>query len=65
MNQLKEFVVDYSLVCCLKGATRTGMVVAGYEVLNGRKSNLQAIAESIMYGNVNISSFREMSRYHK
>ena len=54
-----------SLVCCLKGATRTGMVVAGYEVLNGRKSNLQAIAESIMYGNVNISSFREMSRYHK
>jgi len=54
-----------SLVCCLKGVVRTGMLVAGYEILNGRKSNLRAMVESVIYGNVNISSFREMRKYHK
>lgn len=54
-----------SLVCCLKGKTKTGMVIAGYEILNGRKNHLQAVADSIKYGNLNMSSFSEIRRYHK
>jgi len=61
INSLKE----PSLVCCLKGKTKTGMVAAGYEILNGRKNKLQAIADSMRYGNLNISSFSEMRRYDK
>ncbi len=54
-----------AIVFCLKGKTKTGMVSAGYEILNGRKTNLQAIAESIKYGNLNMSSFSEIKRYCK
>lgn len=61
INSLKE----PSLICCLKGKTKTGMVAAGYEILNGRKSNLQAIADTMRYGNLNISSFSEIRRYRK
>ena len=33
------------LVHCLKGVTRTGMVSAAYQILNGQKSNLGAFLE--------------------
>lgn len=49
-----------SLVHCLNGATRTGMVCAGYQIINGIKGKFGAIIESIGYGMVNISSLREM-----
>ncbi|MBI2647495.1 hypothetical protein HYW99_03390 [Candidatus Woesearchaeota archaeon] len=54
-----------SLVHCLTGATRTGMVCAGYQIINGRKGTFGAIVESIGYGMVNISSLREMLHYHR
>ena len=53
-----------ALVHCLTGATRTGMVCAGYEIINGKKGKLSAIMESITYGMVNISSLREMVHYY-
>ena len=53
-----------SLVHCLRGVTRTGMVCAGYQIINGDKGKFGAIAESIRYGMVNLSSLREMLNYH-
>ena len=53
-----------ALVHCLTGATRTGMVCAGYQIINRRKDKLSAIVESVGYGMVNISSLREMLHYH-
>jgi len=53
------------LVHCLKGSTRTGMVCAGYNIINGNKGKLASIAESVKYGMVNISSIREMLYYSK
>ena len=52
-----------ALVHCYHGATRTGMVCAGYQIINGRKGRFRAILESVRYRNVNISSFREMRHY--
>lgn len=52
-----------SIICCLKGKTKTGMVAAGYEIMLNNKPNLQAILESISYGNLNVSSMREMLEY--
>lgn len=54
-----------SLVHCLTGATRTGMVCAGYQINNGRKGKFGAIVESVGYGMVNISSLKEMLHYHR
>ena len=52
-----------AIVCCLKGKTRTGMVCAGYRLINDQKDHLGSIIETIKFGNLNISSFREMWRY--
>ena len=52
-----------SIVSCLKGSVRTGMVVAGYEIINGRKSNLVARLESGLYWNFNGSAHREIKDY--
>jgi protein tyrosine/serine phosphatase len=38
-----------ALVHCLKGATRTGQVIAGYEVINGLKTNKEALEDSQEY----------------
>lgn len=52
-----------TLVHCLKGKTKTGMVCAGYRTMTEGKTNLSAIIESVRFGNLNISSFTEMWDY--
>jgi len=61
INSLQEPCV----VSCLKGVVRTGMVVAGYEIMNGRKSNLAAMLESMAYGNVNLKTLKEILQYSR
>ncbi len=69
-DRIKELVnlIDSTdepfIVSCLKGKTRTGMVIAGYQVLHGM-NRFGAMIGSIGYGNGNISSFREMLAYSK
>lgn len=52
-----------AIVFCRRGATRTGMVCAGYQILNGRRTKFGAILENMSYWNFNISSIGEILRY--
>ena len=58
-----------ALVHCLKGVTKTGMVSAAYQIMNGQKSNLGAFLEYIwrsewhLSGLVNTSTVREIFYY--
>ena len=58
-----------ALVHCLKGVTKTGMVSAAYQILNGQKSNLGAFLEYVwrsewhLSGLVNISTVKEIFGY--
>lgn len=54
-----------AIVHCFKGATRTGMVCAGYQIINEQKGNLRSILENITYLDVNISAIREISHYSR
>ncbi len=59
INSLKE----PAIVHCFKGATRTGMVCAGYHIINGKKGNLAVIIGNMKYMDFNISSMREILHY--
>ena len=61
INSLKEAAI----VHCVKGVTKTGMVSAGYQILNRQRSNLGAIVESMSYGILNPSSIREILQYSR
>ena len=66
VKNLVEFIDTLegrTIVHCLKGSVKTGMVVAGYRILHGQKSNLGAVIEGIGYCNFNISATREIMRY--
>ena len=58
-----------ALVQCLKGVTKTGMVSAAYQILNGQKGNLGAFLEYVwrsewhLSGLVNTSTVREIFDY--
>ena len=54
-----------SLVMCLKGRTRTGMVCAGYDIINGKGSRFGSMIESLKYGNLNVASYMEIAKYHR
>ena len=61
INSLQE----PTIVNCLRGITKTGMVCAGYQILNGQRSNLGAIIENMRFGYFNISSIKEVMHYSK
>ena len=61
INSLKE----PAIVHCMKGVTKSGMVCAGYKIINGQRSNLGTIIENIRYGYFNISSIKEVMRYSR
>jgi len=58
-----------AIVHCLKGVTRTGMVSAAYQVLNGYKGNLRALFDYVwksrfhVSGLLNFSTMKEILDY--
>jgi len=56
---------DPAIVHCFKGATRTGMVCAGYRIINGMTSNLVAILKNLRFVDVNPSAIREIRHYSR
>ena len=52
-----------AIVFCRRGATRTGMVCAGYQIIHGRRTRLGAVLENMAHWNFNLSSIREILRY--
>lgn len=59
INSLEE----PAIIHCFTGATRTGLVSAGYNIINGKKSKLATIIENLKYKDINFSSWREILKY--